>query len=394
MLDYHHLRTEIKASLVGLYQQIDIATDPIVWAWIVHALSLEKPTNNPLIGQALDHARQWLDSPDAWSVDGNLGAVGLLSSVLRRFGGIGFAPYLSNLDDRVQRLLAKDINKFSRLNDPDFVFPVALGLDTQGSENTRTKLRDHSGRNGQPGNSRRAILFAAATQEIGGTTPQFDFNIPELKIHEIFPALWFAARYPNSIRDELVRRGLWQSFESIRESVNLSLISNGQETLYPASPIDVAMLYEALLNQTMNIDPAVLFNNIPLHPVIRQAAESLFIKAEYVMAVFQASVTFVDAVKKNAGYPSDKNQNPLDGGPLMEHVFLSKPPKLKFNNLSSQAEKDEQRGLGLIAQGVVSAVRNPKGHTPKIAIVLDPYEALEQLATISYLMKRLDMAHK
>lgn len=393
MLDYHHLRTEIKASLIGQCQQIDVATDPIVWAWIIHALSLEETTNNPLLDQAFDQARQWLDSPAAWSMDGNLGAIGFVCSILRRVGRID-TTFVLKVDERVQQLFAKDISKFSRLNDPDFVFPVALGLDNQCSDSTRTTLRDHCERNGQPGNSRRAVLFAAAAHEIGGKTPQFDFNIPELKIHEIFPALWFAARYQNVIRDELVRRALWQSFESTKESVNLSLISNGQDALYPASPIDVAMLYEALLNQTRNIDPAVLFNNIPWHPAIRQAAESLFIKAEYVMAVFQASVTFVDAVKNQTGHPLGRDRKPLDGGPLMDHVFLSKPPILKFNKLSNQAEENEQRGLGLIASGVVSAVRNPKGHTPQIAIALDPYEALEQLATISYLMKRLDKSHK
>ncbi len=384
----------MKSSLVGQYQQIDVASDPIVWAWIVHALSLDGPTNNPLLGPALDQARQWLDSPDAWSVDGNLGAIGFLSSMMRRVGGMGPDPYISKLDDRVQRLLEKGIGKFSRLNDPDFVFPLALGLDKGGAEDTRSALKDHCERNGQPDNSRRAVLFAAAAQEIGGILPLFDFNIPELKIHEIFPALWFATRYPKSTRDELVCGALWQAFETSKESVNFSLVSNGHDSRYPASPIDIAMLYEALLDQTKTIDPVVLFNNIPWHPSIRPAAESLFVKAEYVMAVFQASVTFVDTVKNRAGHPRGKDGKPLDGGPLMEYVFLSKTPILKFNNLSNQAERDEQRGLGLIAGGVVSAVRNPKGHTPKIAIALDPYEALEQLATISYLMKRLDGSHK
>ncbi|HUE83658.1 MAG TPA: TIGR02391 family protein [Pyrinomonadaceae bacterium] len=67
---------------------------------------------------------------------------------------------------------------------------------------------------------------------------------------------------------------------------------------------------------------------------------------------------------------------------------------MKFNSLSNLADQNEQTGLSLIAQGIATGLRNPKGHQPKAAIQLGPYEALEQLAVISYLMKRLDAATK
>jgi hypothetical protein len=54
------------------------------------------------------------------------------------------------------------------------------------------------------------------------------------------------------------------------------------------------------------------------------------------------------------------------------------------------ADQNEQTGLSMIAQGIAIGLRNPKGHQPKAAIQLGPYEALEQLAIISYLMNRLD----
>jgi hypothetical protein len=50
--------------------------------------------------------------------------------------------------------------------------------------------------------------------------------------------------------------------------------------------------------------------------------------------------------------------------------------------------------LGLIAEGIVAAMRNPKAHTTKDNIPLDAYEALEQLIVISYLFKRVDKAQK
>jgi len=52
MLDYHALRTEVKASLLQRWQQLDIAADPLVWAWVAYAFSVEGAANNPLFGQA------------------------------------------------------------------------------------------------------------------------------------------------------------------------------------------------------------------------------------------------------------------------------------------------------------------------------------------------------
>ncbi len=236
------------------------------------------------------------------------------------------------------------------------------------------------------------LLFAAAAQEIGGTISPLVINGTELQVHEVFPALWFAERYPKLIEGDDRRRGLWEAFERIKEGVIWETTANDSGALYVASPIDAAMFYEALLYQTREIDPMTLFNNIPWHPEVRHSSESLFIKGEYVNSVLEAAKMFIDTVKLRTGHPVGKDSKPLDGVKLIEHAFGSKPPVLKFNDLKTQVDENEQRGLSLIAQGTVSAFRNPKGHLPKAAITLGPYEALEQLAVISYLMRRLDSA--
>lgn len=131
--------------------------------------------------------------------------------------------------------------------------------------------------------------------------------------------------------------------------------------------------------------------NLPLF----ESADSLFIKGEYVNAVFEAAKSFIEAVKHQAGNPVDKNGKPLDGVVLIDNIFhrtSSKTPTLKFNALASLADQNEHDGLYYVARGIAQAFRNPKGHLPKAAIALTPYEALEQLATISYLMRRLDAA--
>jgi len=120
------------------------------------------------------------------------------------------------------------------------------------------------------------------------------------------------------------------------------------------------MFYEALLCQTREIDPVTLFNNIPWHPEVRHSSESLFIKGEYMNSVLEAAKMFIDTVKLRTGHPVGRDGKPLDGVKLIEHTFGSKPLVLKFNNLKTQADENEQRGLSLIAQGAVSAFRNPK----------------------------------
>ncbi|HLF27719.1 MAG TPA: TIGR02391 family protein [Anaerolineae bacterium] len=384
----------MKENLLKQWQQIDIAVDPLVYAWVTLVLCQEGINNNPLLEQVLEQDRQWLKSDEAWSGYGHLGSAGLLCSVFRRLTDKFYEQLLARIIESVRELWNRGLSKFSRLNDPDFIFGVAVGVGDQFPDDLLQGLRQHCERNAQLENWRRRLLFAAAAHELKGTISPFYIQGSDLEVHEIFPALWFAGRYPSLVKDEDSRRGTWEAFDRLKEGISLESSANGGGILYTASPIDVAMLYEALLNQTRAIDPVTLFNNIPFHPEIRRAAESLFVKGEYVMSVFQASVVFIDAVKNRSGYPTDKAGKPLDGVDLMVHAFGSKSPALKFNELKTQAERNEQRGLSCIAEGLVSAFRNPKGHVPAPNIALDPYEALDQLATISYLMRRLDSSRK
>jgi len=63
-------------------------------------------------------------------------------------------------------------------------------------------------------------------------------------------------------------------------------------------------------------------------------------------------------------------------------------PKLKFNGLANQSEKDEQEGFMHLFAGLMHGVRNPKGH--EIANLKDPYRTLEYLGFISLLFRKLD----
>lgn len=390
MLDCHLLKTEVKKNLLRGWQQIEIKADPLSWAWTVCALASEGPNNNPLLVPALEQGKRWLRSGEAWEGDVPLPCIGLLCYALREVGDSICSEVTSLVVERLIQLQDRGVSKFSRLNDPDFVLGVVLGADGRLPEPFQTWSRQHCERNAEPGNWRRCLMFAAGAYELGGKISPLSINGGDLQIHELFPALWFAEKYPQLVDGDARRRGIWEALERVKDVIGWD--DDANEGLYCASKIDMAMLYVALAHQTENIDPQVLFSNFPWHPMIRQAAEGLFLKGEYVMAVFQAGITFVDAVKRRSNHPIDRGGKPLDGVPLIEHVLISKDPLLKFTELNSMAEQNEHRGLALTAEGIVLAFRNPKGHVPQQSIPLGPSEALEQLAIISYLMRRLDVA--
>lgn len=390
MLDYHTLRNEIKRLLLAQAQRLNIADDPLSWAWLARAFSRDGGTNNPALGQTLDQARRWLADEATWQSDSNLGNIGLFASLLHQNGERLPSHQTDSLEKRVEQLCDQAPGRYAKLNNPDFAFGLAQLGPLYLSADIQRRMGEHFRRSAQLENIRLAVLFAAAAEVVGTQVRPLVFDITTLKAHEIIPLVWLAEQSPTLIDGEARRVGVWEAFERLKEGIALDEREAGVGILHTASPVDLAMLYEAVLTKAQQTDFVSLFNNIPWHPAVREAAGSLFLKGEYVAAVFEAAKRCIDEVKHKAGNPHGSDGKPLDGGPLMSYSFGSKPPRLKFTPYSSQTEQNEHRGLALIAEGIVSALRNPKGHLPGSAIPLTAEEALEQLATISYLMRRLD----
>jgi len=68
---------------------------------------------------------------------------------------------------------------------------------------------------------------------------------------------------------------------------------------------------------------------------------------------------------------------------------------IQFNEyLTENSGRNEQAGLALIAEGIFKVFGNPKGHKPEDhpLLKITPYEALDQLITISYIWKRVEKA--
>jgi len=118
------------------------------------------------------------------------------------------------------------------------------------------------------------------------------------------------------------------------------------------------------------------------YPEITKVSEKLFVNEHYPEAIEAAFKKVIDLVKKKSG------RNDLDGFPLMSTVFSKDNPILKFNNLLSRVDKDEQQGWMHLYQGAVLGIRNVKVH--KEVKQNDPIKTLEYLSFASLLCKRLD----
>lgn len=79
----------------------------------------------------------------------------------------------------------------------------------------------------------------------------------------------------------------------------------------------------------------------------------------------------------------------LDGDRLMNRAFgfENQEPVIKFNDLMTDEQKDEQRGILNLFKGIVG-IRNRKAH--ENITLDDPLRCLEYLATASLLMRLLD----
>jgi len=133
-----------------------------------------------------------------------------------------------------------------------------------------------------------------------------------------------------------------------------------------------------------------VFQKYDLHSAIKKVSLKEFRDGYYKMSIQNAFVEVIDEVKKRTGRPKDNNGRDLDGEPLMQHVFGcggTHEPLIKFNDLSTDLERNEQQGLMYLYKGVVG-IRNRKAHLNFVQN--DPIKTLEYLSLASLLIRHLD----
>lgn len=128
------------------------------------------------------------------------------------------------------------------------------------------------------------------------------------------------------------------------------------------------------------------FMDYDLHPSIKEVSQQRFEDGHYADAVEAA---FKEVIKRVKEHVKEKTGENLDGDRAMNRAFgfQNQVPLIKFNNLQTQEEKDEQKGLMFLFKGIVG-IRNRKAH--ENVILDDPYRAIEYLALASLLMRLLN----
>ncbi|MEI2702580.1 MAG: TIGR02391 family protein [Baekduia sp.] len=124
-----------------------------------------------------------------------------------------------------------------------------------------------------------------------------------------------------------------------------------------------------------------------VHPDVMRHCRAELVERNYFHAVLEAAKSVSSKIRDRTGLVAD-------GAELVDQAFTLKDnmPPLAFNSLQTPSERSAHTGYAHFTRGVVSAFRNPTAHEPKIEFAMSEEDALDMLATISMVHRRLDEA--
>lgn len=125
------------------------------------------------------------------------------------------------------------------------------------------------------------------------------------------------------------------------------------------------------------------FDERNIHPKIEGASKLLYDDGHYSQATFEAYKLLDKTVQQISNIDES-------GVKLMMQAFNDQSPKIKFSPLKTISEKDEQGGYRFIFAGVMTAIRNPRGH--EHGFVESRNQCLDHLSLASMLLRRLEDA--
>lgn len=384
----------LRQELVSLKNKVEMDWDPFVAAWLILGFLDDDYGDNVYLRELVLGLLNWSRDDDAWNVQRNIGALSLLASpnLLDYIPANERLLILSRLQTQLTAI--DHTNKFSHLRDPEQFYLIAAGIGNDRSAETleiRNRLIQIA-RDQLQGIPKRKILFTAALRELGESD---DLAIPAngLDVGDLIVAVWWKEKYLPTANSG----HFWKSLGNLKEVVGYTDADSDQYHRMLSVPEKV-MLYIAIRFEIEDPDPVFLFDWYPLHPRIKEISGSLFMKEEYVPAVFEALKALNETIKAKSGLSKSETELIVTafGDPQAKEI---KNAVIKFNDLdpasmSYKSQQNEQRGLSHLALGVFYAFRHPKGHEPKDSKLLemDAFEALDQLVCISYLMKRVESA--
>ena len=146
-------------------------------------------------------------------------------------------------------------------------------------------------------------------------------------------------------------------------------------------------LLKAYVEQLQDLAPpnaSTAPDQYAFHSEIERVSGALYRDGHYKAAALEAYIRVIDEVKRVSGISDD-------GDSLVNKAFgcEKQTPVVQFNSLSTDAERDEQRGIMYLFKGIVG-LRNSKAHSNRL--FNDPLRAHEYLALASLLIRLLGIA--
>ncbi|SNS70747.1 TIGR02391 family protein [Granulicella rosea] len=125
-----------------------------------------------------------------------------------------------------------------------------------------------------------------------------------------------------------------------------------------------------------------------VHADVLKFCRAELVVDNYFHAVFEASKSIAEKLRVKTGLGSDGSQL------VDEALGIGKAgcPRLAFNSLRTENERNEHSGLMNLIKGLFGAFRNTAAHAPKIHWNITEQDALDILTTISLVHRRLDTA--
>jgi len=120
-----------------------------------------------------------------------------------------------------------------------------------------------------------------------------------------------------------------------------------------------------------------------VHEEIIKFCDAELLVDNYFHSVFEAVKSIAERVRMLSCVHAD-------GAALVDVAFSLKTPLVRINLLQTDTDRSEHQGLANIIKGLFGTIRNPTAHVPKIKFVLEEQEALDLMAIVSYVHKKLD----
>jgi uncharacterized protein (TIGR02391 family) len=122
-----------------------------------------------------------------------------------------------------------------------------------------------------------------------------------------------------------------------------------------------------------------------VHDDILKFCRSELLVDNYFHAVFEATKSVADKIRKKTGLHNDGHQ-------LIDAAFSLKEPLLRINPLISDTDRSEHTGFANLLKGFFGMFRNTTAHAPKIKWEINEQDALDIMSLASLMHRRLDNA--